>query len=45
MEIFVGADYRGFELKNELLKFLVENNYNAKHVSDEVTKLYLKFAK
>ncbi len=29
MEIFVGADYRGFELKNELLKFLVENNYNA----------------
>ena len=24
---------------------LVENNYNAKHVSDEVTKLYLKFAK
>lgn len=29
MEVFVGADYRGFELKNELLKFLVENNYNA----------------
>lgn len=29
MEVFVGADYRGFELKNELLKFLVENNYSA----------------
>ena len=24
---------------------LVENNYNAKHVSNEVTKLYFKFAK
>ena len=28
MEVFVGADYRGFELKNELLKFLVENDYS-----------------
>ena len=32
MEVFVGADYRGFELKNELLDYLVENNYS---VTDE----------
>ena len=32
MEVFVGADYRGFGLKNELIKFLAENNYN---VTDE----------
>jgi ribose 5-phosphate isomerase B len=29
MEVFVGADYRGFELKNKLLNFLVENNHSA----------------
>ena len=28
MEVFVGADYKGFELKNELLKFLVMNDYS-----------------
>ena len=27
--IYVGADYRGFEKKNALLKFLAENNYDA----------------
>lgn len=29
MEVFVGADYRGFELKNKLLNFLVESNHSA----------------
>lgn len=29
MEVFVGADYRGFALKNELLKFLTVNGYSA----------------
>ena len=28
MEIFVGADYRGFERKEQLLKFLANENYN-----------------
>lgn len=28
MEIFIGADYRGFKLKNELIGFLAEINYN-----------------
>lgn len=28
MEIFIGADYRGFELKNKLARFLTENDYN-----------------
>ena len=27
MQIFIGADYRGFEKKNQLTKFLVEKNY------------------
>lgn len=27
MQIFIGADYRGFEKKNQLAKFLVEKNY------------------
>lgn len=27
MEVFVGSDYRGFERKQELLKFLAEQNY------------------
>lgn len=27
--IYVGADYRGFEKKNQLLKFLAANNYSA----------------
>lgn len=27
MEIYVGADYRGFERKNDLLKFLAEQNH------------------
>lgn len=27
MEVFIGADYRGFERKNQLARFLVENNY------------------
>ena len=27
--IYVGADYRGFEKKNTLLKFLAENDYDA----------------
>lgn len=29
MEVFVGADYRGYELKNELLRWLAEQGYNA----------------
>ncbi len=32
MEVFVGSDYRGFERKQELLKFLAKKNYN---VTDE----------
>ena len=32
MKVFVGADYRGFERKNELIKFLAESNYD---VTDE----------
>ena len=32
MEIFIGSDYRGFERKTELVKFLVDKNYN---VTDE----------
>ena len=27
MEIFIGADYRGFELKKQLISFLSENNH------------------
>ena len=27
MQVFVGADYRGFEKKNQLAEFLVEKNY------------------
>ena len=27
MKVFVGADYRGFEAKKHLLKFLIEKNY------------------
>ena len=26
MKVFIGADYRGFERKNQLARFLVENN-------------------
>lgn len=29
MEVFVGADYRGFELKNALLEWLATQGYNA----------------
>ncbi len=29
MEIFVGADYRGFELKKKVMSFLKKNNYDA----------------
>ncbi len=32
MEIFIGSDYRGFERKTELVKFLVDKNYS---VTDE----------
>ncbi len=32
MEIFVGADYRGFDLKNEIVEFLIAEGYN---VTDE----------
>lgn len=32
MEVFVGADYRGFARKTELIKFLVAENYS---VTDE----------
>ena len=32
MEVFVGADYKGFEKKQSLLKFLAENNFQ---VTDE----------
>ena len=29
MEVYIGSDYRGFERKQALLKFLAEKNYNA----------------
>ena len=32
MEVYIGSDYRGFERKQTLLKFLAEKNYN---VTDE----------
>lgn len=32
MDIFIGADYRGFEKKNELVKFLTAKNYNVTDV-------------
>ena len=32
MEVFIGADYKGFEKKQSLLKFLAENNFQ---VTDE----------
>lgn len=32
--IYVGADYRGFEKKNQLLKFLAENNFDATDMGD-----------
>ena len=32
MEVYIGSDYRGFERKQALLKFLAEKNYN---VTDE----------
>lgn len=32
MEIFIGADYRGFELKNKIIDFLAQSNYD---VTDE----------
>lgn len=32
MEIFIGADYRGLEHKNQLVKFLIEHDYS---VTDE----------
>ena len=31
MDIYIGADYKGFERKNELVKFLISKNY---HVTD-----------
>ena len=30
MEVFIGSDYRGFERKQELLRFLAEQNYTVK---------------
>ena len=32
MDIFIGADYKGFEKKNELVKFLTAKNYNVTDV-------------
>ena len=32
MDIFIGADYKGFEKKNELVKFLTATNYNVTDV-------------
>lgn len=32
MQVFVGADYRGFERKNQLAEFLVAQNYEVKDV-------------
>ena len=32
MDIYIGADYRGFEKKNELAKFLTSKNYNVTDV-------------
>ena len=34
MQIFVGADYRGFERKNQLIKFLVENGHTVEDMGD-----------
>ena len=28
MEVFVGADYKGFEKKVELMRFLIEKSYD-----------------
>ena len=39
MEVFVGADYKGFERKNALVKFLVENGYS---VTDEGAYEYVE---
>lgn len=30
MQVFIGADYRGFEKKNQLVRFLTEKNYEVK---------------
>ena len=32
MQVFIGADYRGFERKNQLIKFLINKNYIVKDV-------------
>lgn len=32
MQVFIGADYRGFERKNQLIKFLISKNYIVKDV-------------
>ena len=29
MDVYIGADYRGFEKKNHLVQFLKANGYNA----------------
>lgn len=34
MQIFVGADYRGFERKNQLVNFLLKNNYTVTDLGD-----------
>jgi len=39
MEIFIGADYRGFERKNNLIGFLVGKNHN---VTDEGAYEYVE---
>ncbi|OGK27108.1 hypothetical protein A3D80_02730 [Candidatus Roizmanbacteria bacterium RIFCSPHIGHO2_02_FULL_40_13b] len=28
MKIYIGADHRGFEMKNKLIEFLIEKNYS-----------------
>ena len=34
MKVFVGSDYKGFERKNQLVKFLVENNFLVEDLGD-----------
>ena len=34
MRVFVGADYRGYERKNQLLKFLADNGFSVTDLGD-----------
>ncbi len=38
MTIGIGNDHRGYELKNELIKYLEEQNYNVKNLGSNTTE-------